>query len=232
MKITKILSLAAAAIFAVSCCNTECKTEDNMATYQKKYTNADFYKDGVFQEEVAKQAFIEMFEYYGYPITDYLKANWWFMDFQLGDFEHCGMGGVFWVNDPDFKYFAHDIYLLPGQMLPEHKHNKTKFDAKMESWMVRNGDVKNFAYKLDEKGEVIVTEGYEQFIPESQKATTYSKFYQDQNLGEIVHLRDAGVNEKGEGTWHFLVAGPQGAIVHEYANYHDGAWFSNPKAVM
>jgi len=42
-------------------------------------------------------------------------------------------------------YFAHAIYLLPGQMIPEHAHVKTKFPAKHESWMVQ---AKNITYIL------------------------------------------------------------------------------------
>ncbi len=227
-----VLMLACVAIFT-ACGNTatECackgeKCEKCMKAEKKfvsKYTNADFYKDGVFQEEVAKQAFIEMFEFYDYPITDYLKENWWFIDFGLGDFEHCGMGGVFWVNDPDYGYFAHDIYLLPNQMLPEHKHVPTNFPVKMESWMVRNG----WAYNFSEVGEE--TPGWENIVPESQKSCLVSKHYVKQNVGDIIHLRNAG-----EQTWHFLVGGDQGAIVHEWARYHDGTGnrYTNTKAVM
>lgn len=238
MKINYLLSIALCCVLATSCCgnqteNKQCQnSEQKMEQYQKKYTNADFYKDGVFQEDVAKAAYLDMFKFYGYEVTPFLEKEWWVIDFGLGDFENCGMGGVFWLNDTEYGYFAHDIYLLPGQMLPEHKHYKTELPAKMESWMVFKGYVQNFAYKMDEKGEPIVTEGYEKYIPESQKSSVNSKFYQYQGVGDIVHLKDAGVNEKGEGTWHFLVAGPGGAIVHEYATAHDGAWFSNTKAVM
>ena len=110
-----VLLLSCVAILA-ACGNKTEQSECEGAKCEKcmkgkfvsKYTNADFYKDGVFQEEVAKQAFIEMFNYYDYPITDYLKENWWFIDFGLGDFEHCGMGGVFWVNDPCYVYHKQD----------------------------------------------------------------------------------------------------------------------------
>ncbi len=204
----------------------------NEMTYQKKYTNADFYKDGVFQEDVAKAAYLDMFEFYGYEMTPFLEREWWLLDFGLGDFENCGMGGVFWVNDAEYGYFSHDIYLLPGQMIPEHMHYKTELPAKMESWMVRNGEVLNYAYKRDANGNVIETPGYDKYIPESQKATTLSKWYTRQAMGELVHLRDGDVNEKGEGAWHFLIGGENGAIVHEYATAHDGAWFTNTKAVM
>ena len=39
--------------------------------YTKKYTNADYYTDGKFNEDVAKKAFLDMFEHYGIPFTPY-----------------------------------------------------------------------------------------------------------------------------------------------------------------
>ena len=112
--------------------------------YKKKYTNADYYTDGKFNEDVAKKAFLDMFEHYGIPFTPFLEENFWVNDFGLGDFEHVGMGGVFWINNPDFRYFGHEIYLLPNQMIVEHYHVPSAFPAKHESWQVRNGWVYNF----------------------------------------------------------------------------------------
>ncbi|CDN30157.1 D-lyxose isomerase [Mucinivorans hirudinis] len=206
------------------CCEKENQTKcekEMKAPYTKKYTNADFYKDGVFQPEVAKKAFYEMFEYYGYPVTDFVEKEAWYTDFGMGDFENCGMGGIFFVNDPEAGYFAHDIYLLPGQMIPEHSHVATKFPAKMETWMVRNGSCYNFTELGEPKADA------EKIIPASQLATTKSKNYVVQNVGDIIHLGKIG-------SWHFLLAGENGAIVHEWANYHDGAGlrFTNPKAKL
>lgn len=188
--------------------------------YTKKYTNADFYKDGVFQPAVAKKAYYEMFEACGYPVTALVEKDAWYTDFGLGDFENVGMGGIFWVNDPVNGYFSHDIYLLPGQMIPEHSHIKTKYPAKVESWMVRNG----MCYNFTEIGEAAANAPA---IPTSQQATTKSKNFVPQNAGEIVHLAKVG-------SWHFLMAGENGAIVHEYANYHDGEGlrFTNPTAKL
>lgn len=98
-------------------------------TNLKKYTNADFYKNGVFQQEIAIEAMKEMFVHYNIPFTGFMAENMWVTDFGLGDFENVGMGGIFWVNDPKYGYFAHAIYLLPGQMIPEHAHVKTDFPA-------------------------------------------------------------------------------------------------------
>ena len=58
--------------------------------YKKKYTNADYYTDGKFNEDVAKQAFLDMFEHYGIPFTPFLEENFWVNDFGLGDFENVG----------------------------------------------------------------------------------------------------------------------------------------------
>ena len=62
---------------------------------------------------------------FGYPISDTLKKKMWVLDFSLGDFARVGMAGIFWLNRQDYNYFGHEIYLLPGQMIPEHKHVKT-----------------------------------------------------------------------------------------------------------
>ncbi len=226
-KLTMICCMAVALVAAVGCCGsstcTQTTNNTEMKKYAKKYTNADFYKDGVFQEDVAKKAYLDMFEFYGYPMTPFLEANFWVAEFGIGDFENCGMGGVFWLNDAENGYFAHDIYLLPDQMVPEHKHVETEHPAKIESWMVQHGWVYNFS----EVGEPIADA--EQVIPASQLPTTVSRHYVKQTIDGIVHLKDAGAE-----TWHSLIAGPEGAIVHEYANYHDGAGlrFTNPKSKM
>jgi len=92
----------------------------------KTYTNADFYDAaGEFQAEKAKDAYFDMFRRFGYPISETLKKGIWVLDFHLNDFAHVGMAGIFWLNRQDFGYFGHEIYLLPGQMIPEHQHLAT-----------------------------------------------------------------------------------------------------------
>ncbi len=220
------LALAASALLFVGCCNknqeqANATSSEMKAPYAKKYTNADFYDaQGNFKPEVAKEAYKDMLAYYDVPFTPFLEANAWFIDFGMGDFENCGMGGVFYVNDSVNNYFSHDIYLLPGQMIPEHKHVATKFAAKMETWMPEKGMIYNFS----EIGEATPNGPA---IPESQAPTTISKNWVEQHVGEVITLKQVG-------SWHFMMAGPEGAIVHEYANYHDGAGlrFSNPKSKM
>lgn len=178
------------------------------AKYQKKYTNADFYTDGKFNEEVAIEAMKDMLKFYGVPFTPFMEKEFWVVDFGMGDFENIGMGGVFWVNDQKHSYFAHTIYLLPGQMIPEHAHVETEFPAKFESWMVTKG----WAYNFSEVGEPTPNAPV---IPELH-GPCKSKNFVKQVVGDIVHLKEIE-------TFHFLMAGPEGAIVDEWASYHDGA---------
>ncbi len=200
------------------CAGTNCKTKKEMK-YSKKYTNADFYTDGKFNEAVAVEAFKDMLKFYDVPFTDFMDKEFWAVDFGLGDFENVGMGGVFWVNDKEHGYFAHAIYLLPGQMIPEHAHLKTDFPPKFETWMVTKG----WAYNFSEIGDATPDAPA---IPASHGAYK-SKNCVIQNVGDIIHL-------KKEESYHFLMAGPEGAIVDEWACYHDGAGltFTHPKASL
>ncbi|MEG2071445.1 MAG: hypothetical protein RR034_08750, partial [Bacteroidales bacterium] len=189
--------------------------------YQKKYTNADYYKEGKFQAEVALNAVLDMFDYYGIPYTEYLKKNMFITDFELGDFENVGMAGVFFVNDSTYRYFGHDIYLLPGQMIAEHYHLPTaNFPAKHESWLLRHGNCASFGI-----GEPTANNFA---IPASQKDfVTVADHSQEIELGNWVPL--AQLESR-----HFLLAGDQGAIVTEFGTYHDNAGlnFTNPKVVF
>ncbi|MDR2954962.1 MAG: hypothetical protein LBV43_07770 [Prevotella sp.] len=184
-------------------------------SYKKKYTNADFYTDGKFNQDIAMKAYKDMFEFYNYPFTPLLEKDMWVTDFGLGDFENVGMGGVFWINDDKHGYFAHAIYLLPDQMIPEHAHVKTEYPAKHEAWMVTKG----WAYNFSEIGEQTSDAPK---IPEKH-GVTKSKNYVIQKVGEVISLKELE-------SFHFLMAGSEGAIVDEWASYHDGAGlrFTNP----
>jgi D-lyxose ketol-isomerase len=188
----------------------------------KTYTNADFYDSaGEFQADKAKEAYFDMFRRFGYAISETLKKGIWVLDFHLGDFANVGMAGIFWLNRQDYGYFGHEIYLLPGQMIPEHQHLATdKGPAKMESWQPRHGMIYTF-------GEGEPTPKFLSKIPASQRDIVKSRHCQPLKVDEVGDLnrREA---------WHFMVAGPEGALVTEYGTYHDmaGLRFSNPKAKL
>ncbi len=215
--LTGMATVAAGSILAGSA-----QAAEKKASTMKKYPNEHFYKaDGTFDQEKAKQAYYEMFEAFGYPIYPRLKgAEFWVAEFGVGKFAEVGMAGIFWLNEKDGNYFGHEIYLLPGQMIPEHKHVKTA-DAgpKMEGWMPRHGWI--YIY-----GEGTPTPGVEARIPESHKECCVARTEKKLLPGEVGTLA-------GPEQWHWMQA-PEGAIVTEYATYHDGAGlrFTHPKAKL
>jgi len=187
----------------------------------KIYESSYFYDDGgQFLEDKAKEAFYDMFERFHYPLTDFLRENMWVADFGMGDFARCGMGGVFWLNRKEFSYFGHEIFLLPLQMIPEHAHHATDMAAKMESWQVRHGSIYNF-------GEGEPTDPLPVDLPQSQIESIQSVHCDILQPGDLAHLNRVEA-------WHFMMGGPEGTIVTEYATYHDGDGlrFSNPAAKM
>jgi len=188
----------------------------------KTYTNADFYDgQGKFLVDKAREAYYDMFRRFGYPISDTLVKDMWILDFNLGDFARVGMAGILWLNRQDHNYFGHEIYLLPGQMIPEHSHVATaKGAAKMESWQPRRGMI----YTC---GEGDPTPELLEKIPPSQRDLVKSRHCRPLKIDEVGHLNRITA-------WHFMVAGPEGALVTEYGTFHDmdGLRFSNPKAKL
>jgi hypothetical protein len=184
----------------------------------KTYTNADFYDaKGVFSADKAKAAYFEMMERFHYPIPDSLRKGMWVLDFALKDFVHCGMGGIFWWNSEKYRYFGHEIFLLPGQMIAEHAHVETKKGpAKMEAWQTRLGMVYTF-------GEGDETKPLPVQLSEIQDKCRTVKHCEPLMPGEVRELNRLTAK-------HFMLAGPEGAIVTEYATFHDGDGlrFSNP----
>jgi len=218
-RIVSLLILGFTALMISVSCTSNSDRQETKQIFDKKYTNADFYKDGKIQPAVAKKAYLEMLAHYGVPYTKTLEENLWITDFDLGDFEHVGMAGIFWVNDSTHGYFGHEIYLLPGQMIPEHRHVATRFPAKFESWKVNHGWCYNFSV-----GDSTLKPPV---LPAGQKGHITAFHFVRQEVDEVVSLKEAE-------SPHFLLAGENGAIVAEYANYHDGEGlrFTHPNVVF
>ncbi len=205
--------------------------------------NKAFYNaDGSFNAKAAKAAYYDMMVAFGYPIPPVLKTDaLWVADFVQADYEKLGMAGVFWKNQSgkygetgakaytgkfkgqSFGYLGHEIFLLPGQMLPEHNHDggDQGYGPKMESWHIRHGSVTFFG-EYNGGGEKPISE-----MPESERPWGYgqpwfkSKYYITKTIGEVYTLNDPE-------SWHFQRAGKDGAIVAEYATYHNHVKFSKP----
>jgi len=185
----------------------------------RTFTNKDFYDaGGKFQADKGKEAYLELMKCFGYPIPEPLRKGMWAVDFGLGDFVGCGLGGILWWNSKKYGYYGHEIFLLPGQMIAEHAHMKSAdAPAKMEAWHVRHGMIYTF-------GEGEATRPLPVKVPESQ-AGKFVTVWNCQPLmpGEVRELNRLEAR-------HFMLAGPEGAIVTEYATYHDGnaIRFTNP----
>jgi D-lyxose ketol-isomerase len=196
--------------------------EQGEAARVKTYSSADFYDaDGNFLEDKAREAYYDMFRRFGYPISETIEKEMWILDFGLRDFARVGMAGIFWLNRQDHNYFGHEIYLLPGQMIPEHCHLATdKGGPKMESWQPRRGMIYTF-------GEGEATPEFLDKIPPSQRDKVRSQRCLPLGIDEIGHLNRLTA-------FHFMVGGPQGALVTEYGTFHDmdGLRFSNPDATL
>lgn len=215
--------LAAAAGTGLATCKASAGwAADTSPTGVPTYQSADFYDAaGNFLVDRARKAYFDMFERFGYPVSETIRRDMWILDFQLGDFARVGMAGIFWLNRQDFGYFGHEIYLLPGQMIAEHQHVATdKGPPKMESWQPRRGMIYTF-------GEGEPTPEFLDKIPPSQRELVHSRHCQPLGIDEIGHLNRLKA-------WHFMVGGPEGALVTEYGTYHDmdGLRFSNPNAAL
>lgn len=187
----------------------------------KLYTNDDFYTNGIFQPDVAKEAVRQLILKSGMEYTERIDRELWVSDFGLGDYEHIGLASVTWINDSEYGYFAMTMYLLPNQMIPEHIHKPIAEaparSAKHESWRVVKGSVYNFSEVGDTVTEI-------PRIPES--------FGKIKSKNCILMGQDETARLKRPETYHFMKAGDEGAIVDEYGINHDRrGWFSsNPTA--
>lgn len=178
-----------------------------------KFDNSYFYdKDGKFQEEKAKDAYIALMKYHGYPVYKEMREKIWVSDYGKGEFARFGLGARMWVNNEKDRYMLMDIYLLPNQMLPEHWHldgkevGKTN-PAKLEGWLIRYG----LSHVVGE-GEPNL--GADVVVPSCHmggKVTTHHETIC--GPGDFAPLVRVGSR-------HWQLAGPEGAIITEVANVH------------
>ena len=174
-----------------------------------KFDNACFYdKDGKFSEEKAKDAYVAVMKYHGYPVYKGIRQKLWVTDYGTGQFSKLGLGAVIWVNNEEHRYMLMDIYLLPGQMLPEHWHEKSaKNPAKLEGWLIRHG----LSHVVGE-GEANLSPQI--VIPKCHmNGTVTVKHATICGPGDFAPLNRATAR-------HWQYAGPEGAIITEVANVH------------
>jgi len=174
------------------------------------FDNASFYDaQGNFDVEAGKDAYIKMMKYHGYPVFPGLREGLWVSDYGLGEFTKLGLGAYTYMNEVDGGYMGQDLYLLPNQMLPEHYHVKTdKAPPKREGWHVRYGI--SYVY-----GEGEPTKNMKAVIPMCHMNGTVTVHHE-----VILHQGETALLNRATAR-HWQFGGPEGAVISEYANYHD-----------
>jgi hypothetical protein len=208
--------------FASGCKTGECPFAAKKEI--KQMNSAEFYTNGKFDGAKAKQAYYDLMRKFHVPVYAALQKDdnfFWAVDFAKGDFASFGMGGVIWVNEKQEGYFGHDIYLLPGQSIAEHRHLPTQdkdgktVRCKIESWLVRNG----WVYGFSEVGTPNLNE-----FPEAKAMLSKVQIPYLKSVHVEKWVADGQAHKlPGPETWHFMMGGSEGAIVTEFATYHDGA---------
>jgi hypothetical protein len=170
------------------------------------FPNSFFYKGGKFDVEKGKDAVMALMKNHGYPMRAGIREKIWVSDYGLGHFTEVGLAAVMFKNNVKDQYMLMDLFLMPGQMLPEHWHLDGEGNpAKREGWLVRNG----LSY--------IVGEGEPNLTVKVPKIHNGGKVTVEHQVaatpGMFVPLNRPTAH-------HWQMAGPEGAIITEVANVH------------
>ncbi len=174
-----------------------------------QFDNSTFYDaDGKFQEDKAKDAYVALMKYHGYPVYEGIREKMWVSDYGTGRFADLGLGAVLWKNNVKDRYMLMDLYLLPNQMLPEHWHVEGEGNpAKLEGWLIRYG----LSHVV---GESEANLGPDVKVPKCHmNGTVTVKHEVVAKPGDFVPLNRVEAR-------HWQLAGPEGAIITEVANVH------------
>ena len=200
-----------------ACCSTK-KNADLIS-----FNNEMFYDDdGNFIVEKAKEAILSLMEYHGYPTFPEFKEKLWVSDYGTGQFTKLGLAAYLFMNNEKDQYMLMDLFLLPGQMLPEHWHlDGGSNPAKLEGWAIRFGE------------SYIVGEG-EDNLDEYAEIEVPSCHMDGQVTTKHVVLASIGSFTPQDIVYsrHWQFGGPEGAIITEVANVHtDKAVRHSDKAI-
>jgi len=187
---------------------TSIKKQLSTITFPNEY----YYTDGKFDKEKAKDAIIALLKYHDYPVFDNLRESLWVSDYGTGQFAKLGLAALPIVNNEQDLYMLQDLFLMPGQMLPEHWHEiPANLPLKMEAWFVRNGSC-----YIAGAGENNMGSFPEIVIPQCHMDGTVTvKSIVKAGPGSLVKL-----SQPKSRHWQF--AGEQGVIESEVANVHSG----------
>lgn len=200
-------STAGLAMFAQSSSAAEGCTKATL-----DFRNEQFYDaQGKFLVEKGKDGVLALCKHHGYPIFPGLREQLWVSDYGAGQFAKLGLAAYLFVNNEEDRYMMLDIFLLPGQMLPEHWHvDNPPLPAKREGWLVRWGM------------SHIVGVGK----PNLSNEIVIPKCHMDGKVTvehEVIATPGMFVKLAKVESRHWQFGGPEGAIVTEVANVHSNA---------
>jgi len=212
---TRVLLRAGCAVVALammSGCACPMKGHCPMAAKQKSaivFDNASFYgKDGKFDVEKGKDAVMALANYHGYPVFPGMREKLWVSDYGTGQFAKLGLAAVLFKNNEEDRYMLMDLFLMPGQMLPEHWHlDSEKNPAKREGWLVRWGLSHIVGEGEPNLGPAVI-------VPACHMKGTVTVSH------EVVAGPGTFVPLSRVTSRHWQLAGPEGAIITEVANVH------------
>lgn len=173
------------------------------------FDNACFYdRDGKFNVEKGRDAIMALLKYHGYPVFPGMRENIWVSDYGTGQFTTLGLAAYSFKNNETDRYMLMDLFLLPGQMLPEHWHlDGGPNPAKREGWLVRWG----LAHIVGE-GDPNLSQ--EIVIPQCHMNGKVSVHH------EVIATPGTFVPLARVYSHHWQMAGPEGAVITEVANVH------------
>jgi D-lyxose ketol-isomerase len=174
-----------------------------------RFKNEEFYDaDGKFHVEKAKQGILRLCEHHKYHVFPDLETNLWVSDYGAGQFAKMGLAAYIFVNNVKDRYMMLDVFLLPGQMLPEHWHVEGEGNpAKREGWLVRWGLSHIVGIGEPNLSEDVV-------VPECHWGGKVSTKH------AVVATPGVFVPLAKVGSRHWQFGGPEGAIFTEVANVH------------
>lgn len=215
MKYTFIIIVTS---FLIACSAKQNSSVSNKGNESKllEFTNEEFYSNGKFDTEKAKDAILRLMKFHNYPIYPNIKEKIWVSDFGAGQFTKAGLAVIMWTNNKEDKYMLMDIFLLPNQMLPEHLHrghSNKKIPPKAEGWLIRHGT----SYVAE-----IGTNNLSDF------ALSIPKIHNDGNVAaEHVVKANSGtyldLSNPKSSPYHWQMAGDKGAIINEVAVNHSSS---------
>jgi len=166
------------------------------------------------QYEDSKQKLLNAFSKAGIVLTDEEKNNVEVADFGLGELEEIGLELITYVNTD--KVCSKELFLLPWQICPEHRHPSLNGkDGKEETFRCRAGEVYLYV-----EGEAVASPKGK--VPEKRK-DSFTVWH------EIV-LYPGEQYTLYPNTLHWFQGGPDGAIVSEFSTHStdDADIFTDP----